>query len=245
MRSLRLVHAAATFSLAAAIACGGSNGRPTDSPAVGAAPRPASAGRPDSVAAPAPAILTPAQAPAEQADAADQAGLRPVFTAPSSLTQLPQIVRDTLTTRGCTVLQYEGDLTANVVRGAFFGSEDGDWAVLCVVRRDARILVFPRAGGATAELAIVTGAVPDLNARPTPGAILPYGCATAINRVPASALASAVAAGGITGEYTQDSLSAGERRSPAHDGINNGDCEGVSNVYYWTGRRWIQFAGGN
>ncbi len=72
---------------------------------------------------------------------------RPVLTPPASLTQLPHAVRDSLVARGCAVLQARGDSTRNVVSGAFVGTEGGDWAVLCVVRGDATILVFPHSGG--------------------------------------------------------------------------------------------------
>lgn len=172
---------------------------------------------------------------------------RPVFTAPAMLTQLPQTIRDTLTVRGCTVMQRRGELTDNVLRGAFFGVEEGDWAVLCVRKGDATILVFPRAGGAVAELETVTGAVPDPSALPYLGESNPYryGCETGIMRTPASALRQDVAAGDLTGELPGGSLSTEERRAPVHDGILSGDCEGLSNIYYWTGRRWVLFAGGD
>jgi hypothetical protein len=172
---------------------------------------------------------------------------RPVFTAPAMLTQLPQSVRDSLAARRCTVMQSRGELTDNVLRGAFFGVEEGDWAVLCVRHGDATILVFPAAGGAIAELETVTGEVPDPTALPRVDASDPfvYGCVTVIMRTPASALKQDVEAGDITGSMTGGALSSQERRAPVHDGILSGDCEGVSNIYYWTGRRWVLFAGGD
>ena len=38
-------------------------------------------------------------------------------------------------------------------------------------------------------------------------------------------------------------LDAPERRAPAHDRNLDGDCEGVSVIHYWTGRRWVILPG--
>jgi hypothetical protein len=40
-----------------------------------------------------------------------------------------------------------------------------------------------------------------------------------------------------------DSLFEVERRTPRHDGIEDQDCEGVSAIHYWSGRRWIMLPG--
>ena len=171
---------------------------------------------------------------------------RSVLTPPSTLTQLPRDVRDTLTVRGCKILQNRGDSTTNVVHGAFFGTGDGDWAVLCVARAKDVILVFPHGGGAPAALENVAGGTPDVDALPNPdasGAV--NGCAPSIFLVTASFLRPQIAEGSILAEASVDTLSASERKTPAHDGLGNGDCEGVSNIHYWTGRRWVRLAGGD
>jgi hypothetical protein len=107
------------------------------------------------------------------------------------------------------------------------------------------ILVFPHAGGAPEALTNVGGSV-DVDALPNPdnhGAV--NGCPPSIFRVAANFLAAGVAEGAILGDASMDTLSAGERKTPAHDGLGNGDCEGTSNVHYWTGRRWVLFPGGD
>jgi len=38
-------------------------------------------------------------------------------------------------------------------------------------------------------------------------------------------------------------LDATEPRAAAHDGILDRDCEGVSVIHYWTGRRWVILPG--
>ena len=170
---------------------------------------------------------------------------RPVLTPPALLTQLPDAVRDSLVVRGCTVLQARDDLKRNVVSGAFFGTEGRDWAVLCVVRGEGKILVFPH-GGAPASLTVMGPAVPDPERLPDlESSFARYGCAPSIFRVPASAMKESVTIGEITGEFRGGRLTAAERKVAVHDGLGSGDCEGVSNLYYWTGKRWVLFAGGD
>lgn len=170
----------------------------------------------------------------------------PVFTSPAALTQLPASVRDSLGARGCTVLQTRGNTTKNVVRGAFFGRAEDDWAVLCTIGLSATILVFPGDGGAPASLETVGGEVPDLTRPPNlSSSFEPYGCATSIFGVPASAMQPDVRAGELTGQLEGGLLTASERAFPVHDGLGSGDCEGLSNIYYWTGERWVRFAGGD
>jgi hypothetical protein len=171
---------------------------------------------------------------------------RPVLTEPAALTQLPRAIRDTLTARGCRVLQRFRESTDNVLRGAFFGDEDGDWAILCVTSRttDGIILAFPRAGGSPSELPQIGGAIPDVERLPdltSPSQV--FGCSPGIHRAEPDALRKLVSDGLILAEVTTDSLTKAERAQRVHDGIVNSDCDGVSNVYYWSGKRWVRFPG--
>ncbi len=72
-----------------------------------------------------------------------------------------------------------------------------------------------------------------------------YGCATGIFRVPASDMKANMASSEIIGEFRGGPLTAAERTVTAHNGLGSGDCEGLSNIYYWTGKRWVLFAGGD
>lgn len=38
-------------------------------------------------------------------------------------------------------------------------------------------------------------------------------------------------------------LSAAERAAPLHEAIGEGDCEGLSQLLYWTGTRWVRLPG--
>lgn len=141
---------------------------------------------------------------------------RPVRTPPALLTQLPDAVRDSLVARGCTVLQARGDLKRNVVSGAFFGTEGGDWAVLCVVRGDGKILVFPHGGGAPASLTVMGPAVPDPERLPDlESSFARYSCAPGIFRVSASDMKESVTIGEITGEFRGGRLTGPSARSPS------------------------------
>ena len=170
--------------------------------------------------------------------------VRLVLTAPAALTQLPSPVRDTLGARGCSVLQRRGRTTDNVVRGAFYDDSGGDWAVLCARRSDGTILVFSSRGGSPAELVNVGGRIPDVNALPKPDDYFIYGCAPSIDLVHSSGRRRPLPGGEVMiDDDSTDTLTKAERLHLANDGINSADCEGVSNVYYWTGRRWVRFPG--
>ena len=206
--------------------------------------------RPESAGAPRPGTSA-ARAGRARDSIADSAGIesssaaRLVLTPPAELTQLPGFARDTLTRRGCRVLQTRGDRMRNVLRGALMAQGDSDWAVLCARGTDGSILVFSRRGGSPAELPVIGGPIPDVTVPPKPGEIFGDGCAPGINIVPASEMRSTLSGGRIINadETGVDTLPRSERRLPPHDGINSADCEGVSNIYYWTGKRWVRFPG--
>jgi hypothetical protein len=168
-----------------------------------------------------------------------------VLTEPARLTQVPEAIRDTLKARGCRVLQSRGQSSDNALHGALFGTGGDDWVFLCATRSaDAVILVFPGVGGTPTDLPNIGGAIPDVDALPEPdnaGRI--YGCAPRTGLVPAEMMKLLVHTGRLVTEVGVDTLSASERRLTVHDGIVSSDCEGVSNVHYWTGRRWVRFAG--
>lgn len=169
---------------------------------------------------------------------------RPVLRDPSALAQLPPTMRDTLAARGCRIPQWEGDTTANVLRGDFFGQGRNAWAIWCVDADGGtpRILVFHDGS---------VSSVGDLEGSPTSsGAHMHaydakayagqrYGC---IPDITVFAVSSAMLSGI---DATGDTISLADQQMKPHDGILDGDCEGTSNIHYWTGRRWILLAGGD
>lgn len=172
-------------------------------------------------------------------DTADAyAARRPVFRPPSALTQLPREVRDTLAGRGCTILQTRGGLNDSVLRGAFFGDGENDWAVLCVIGDRGSILVFQRGVGVPTTLPAIGIDIPD-------AAMLDHAnlCTGGILSIAAARLKAVVARGVINDESDSIRLTGAERKRSVHDGIGSSDCEGVHNIYYWTGSRWVMFPG--
>ena len=153
---------------------------------------------------------------------------------------LPSALRDVVARRGCRPPRRSDAEAFAVARGFFFASArartvPNDWAVLCVRSDSAAILVF-RNGASTPD------SLPQW-ARSSPVADDSSGvqlCEGAIARAKPPLLASIVRSGTLA---DSGSLSSTERRAPAHDGIIDGDCEGVSVVHYWTGGRWVILPG--
>lgn len=169
----------------------------------------------------------------------------PVFTPPAELTQLPREVRDTLAGRGCSVLQVRGDSSRNVVRGAFFARGEDDWAVLCVVQGKGSIQLFRQGAARPVELALVTGEIPNVDSLPNLDAPLPvaYGCAPVIRAADVAALGADRKDGAQLADARAEPFTPAERSAPMHQGIESAGCEGMSNIYYWTGRRWALLSG--
>ena len=169
---------------------------------------------------------------------------RPVLTAPRVLSFLPMAVRDTLERRGCLIPQDRGDSTRNTAQGAFFEPGGNDWAVLCARGDTGQLLVFRGGAGApAAALPTILAGVPNLSRLPNPFAETGgYGCLGSIyHEGPQSARKWVVT--GVTAELEHTELTAEERRMPVHDAIGDGDCEGLSNLHYWTGKRWVRLPG--
>lgn len=67
---------------------------------------------------------------------------------PSEFRQLPQAVRRDLDRRGCRIPQTPFKTAPhNVISGSFIAAGSRDWAVLCSVKANSRILIY-RNGGA-------------------------------------------------------------------------------------------------
>jgi hypothetical protein len=68
---------------------------------------------------------------------------------PGDFRQLPVVVRRDLERRGCRIPQLpEKPAPHNVIAGSFVSAGARDWAVLCSIRRESRVLVY-RSGRAS------------------------------------------------------------------------------------------------
>jgi hypothetical protein len=160
----------------------------------------------------------------------EQADATTVRLKPAAFVELSPQVRQSLERRGCVVPQsYSNKIPHNVVRGRFTSRTELDIAVLCSTNRASSILVFR--GGSTA-------AVSELAQRPDadflqvvgPGGLVGYSRALAI----------------ADPEYIR-AHQRGQKGStvspPDHDGINDIFVEKASEIWYWSGERWLQLPG--
>jgi len=187
-----------------------------------------------------------AQQLAESADLGEADLRRPRMAEPASVDVLPAAVRHTLGKRGCLIPQWPGETArSNVAHGAFLGAGSDDWAVLCAIGDTGKILVFH--GGAGAPVATLrprVASLPHLDRLPDPFALpgASFGCVGAIFTVDAATVRPAL--GSAMGEDQNPApLSAAERAAPLHEAIGEGDCEGLSQLLYWTGTRWVRLPG--
>lgn len=152
---------------------------------------------------------------------------------------LPTAIRTIVAQRGCRPPRRSDADAFAVARGFFFASPHSgapnDWAVLCVRDDSAEILVF-RDKKAAPEL-LPQWARPSRT--PDDSGDAPV-CEGAIARLTPPLLASIVRNGTLA---DGGSLTAAERHAPPHDGIVDGDCEGVAVIHYWTGSRWVILPG--
>jgi hypothetical protein len=148
---------------------------------------------------------------------------------PSAFKNIPAAVRAELERRGCTVPQpYGATRPANIVCGQFTSSKQMDWAALCSRERISVILVFR--GGSTTDVA-------ELSLEPDIGYL--QGISEGI--IGYSRNLAIADAQYIRGHYDPST------RTPLppldHEGINDIFAEKASVVWYWSGGRWLQFAG--
>jgi hypothetical protein len=153
---------------------------------------------------------------------------------------LPENIHATVAQRGCRPPRRSDADAFAVARGFFFaaprrGRGPNDWAVLCVRDDSAEILVF-RDGKSRPE-SLPQWARPSRVPDDSGGVQL---CEGAISRLTRPLLGSIVRSGMLA---DRGSLSPTERRAPTHDGIVDGDCEGVAVIHYWTGSRWVILPG--
>lgn len=149
---------------------------------------------------------------------------------------LPAVIRATVGQRGCRPPRRSDADAFAVARGFFFASPHSgvapnDWAVLCVRDDSAQILVFRDKKPAPESLPqwARPSRIPDDSGDAQV-------CEGAIARLTPALLASIVRNGTLA---DSGSLTAAERHAPTHDGIVDGDCEGVAVIHYWTGSRWV------
>ena len=175
----------------------------------------------------------------------DETELRkPVLTDPTAVSTLPRPVRDTLLRRGCRIPQDARNSNDNIIHGSYLGADSEDWAVFCASGDTGQILVFRNAAGSPILLPSFVVRVPQLGKLPDPfeAPSLRFGCPGAIFTVGADGMRPVVRAGTLS-DPDDGKLTAEERAASVHDGIGDGDCEGLSLLHYWTGTRWVVLPG--
>jgi hypothetical protein len=156
---------------------------------------------------------------------------------------LPAAIRDVVRRRGCRPPRVPDVDSSTVAAGWFFtprtkDSEPPDLAVACMRKAKNEILIFK---GRREKAMTVLGMWATTMSIPSDSTEM--ACDGSISQVEASVIEAEVRDGVLA--LGDDSLDVEERRAPAHDGILDGDCDGVSIVHYWTGRRWVALPGGD
>jgi hypothetical protein len=154
---------------------------------------------------------------------------------------LPSAIHQAVLRRGCRPPRRSDADSMAVARGHFLapprrGARPNDWAVACMRDTAHEVLIF-HDGQASPSRVLALWARPANIPNDSGGVEL---CEGAISRVEPEILAPIVRNGSLADTGTLDAT---ERRAPAHDGILDGDCEGVSVIHYWTGRRWVILPG--
>jgi hypothetical protein len=170
----------------------------------------------------------------------------PVLRDPDSLSALPAGIRDTLRQRGCRIPQYVGDTTSSIDRGNLLGTGGRDWAIWCATTTRSRILVFRDGDLAlVGDLATVAARPPAPDVKYDPHADgHGYGCIGGVNLIAGRYIESIVRDGTLA-RVDGSKLTPEERQDPVRDGILDGECDGASNIHYWTGKRWVLLPGGD
>ncbi|MDE0489397.1 MAG: hypothetical protein F4222_12010 [Gammaproteobacteria bacterium] len=152
---------------------------------------------------------------------------------PEAFEDLPHMIQEELTARGCTIPQaFHTDLgKSNVVRGHFTQSDQTDIAVLCSRERVSSILVFR--GGSEQDVAELAPA-PDAN----------YLQGTGDGEI-----GFLRALGVASPEYIRSCYEAlkayGVPDPPPldHEGIDDYFVEKASRIWYWHEEAWLRLAG--
>jgi hypothetical protein len=149
---------------------------------------------------------------------------------PSEFDALPSAVRGDLERRGCRIPQtYAGQTPHNVIRGRFTSPANTDIAVLCSDGQSSRILVF--GNGATTQVKEVAVAQ-DRTYLQVIGPADAVGYSRAIGVARMTAL-----------QRSAEALDEPKTPRIDHDGIDDAFIEKGSEVWYWSGARWIRLRG--
>jgi hypothetical protein len=148
---------------------------------------------------------------------------------PSAFPELPPPIRDGLNRRSCTVPQPADERTRNVVSGRLITPGRVDWAVLCSRERQSVILVF---NGTSAARIAELDAEPDLNYLQ----VVDGAGTISYSRVLAVATPKVV---------RQRARNDGRHqlRQIDRDGIEDAFVGKSSQIWYWSGRRWLRLVG--
>jgi hypothetical protein len=166
----------------------------------------------------------------------------PAFHAPDQIPFLPSQVRDTLIARGCRVSQRVGDFGANIARGTLYGQSQLGIAIWCELGGKSRMFVFQDGRAAPDELRLAVATLPPEDMKPDGNGLY---CVGGISIIKAKFIMQLVRLGKLADVHPDSVLTREERSAPLHDGIIDGDCDGASNIHYWTGQRWVILPGGD
>jgi hypothetical protein len=157
---------------------------------------------------------------------------------PSAFTELPIPIQKDLTDRNCTIPQvydYAGGQPRNVISGSFQDSHRSDWAVLCSIASQSRILIY-KAGSATDVYEVPKSLGPDSDS--IQGGL---GFSRIIDTAGPEMIRSyKQESARLSGENASD----GSPSPPIeHDGIEDGLYEKASSVLYWHDGDWLVLPG--
>jgi hypothetical protein len=156
--------------------------------------------------------------------AADSAVVR---LAPSAFKALPTTVRADLDRRGCRIPQVADEPEpTNVITGNFLGRDSNDWTILCSVNRVSRVLVYSSDSRTVVDSLFEA---PDRNFLQTMS-----GGRIGFSRMISKATSKRIRAAAARYKTPTGPIS--------HDGIEIAFVDKASSIYYWNGKRWMEFA---
>jgi hypothetical protein len=148
---------------------------------------------------------------------------------PSEFRQLPPAVRRDLDRRRCTIPQTSGRTAPhNVLTGSFVAHGSRDWAVLCSIAGESRILVYR--GGSTRRVDSLAAMPDSAFIRRDEQGVRQF--SRKIDMTDAKAVSDLARSSGDMKPPTAD-----------HDAILDGTVGSASTMHYYRRGKWVRLAG--